>query len=114
MDINRVIEIDADTSREELGVPWLSIRYASQIQRSRTRQPNWEPDLEQDLHIFTHVLALTILQMEEQGIAKKGEAISFAINNLQAIYVDANILLQRSKLGIENNSSSFGRKIDGF
>lgn len=55
MDLNRVIEIDADSWREG---NFLSIRWAHRVDRARDRQPNSNPDLEQDICILTHALAL--------------------------------------------------------
>jgi hypothetical protein len=115
MDVNRIIQVDADSLREEQGGTFLELRYVYKTDAKRSRQPNPDPNLTQDMCVFTHALACIVLQAEDQGDYKVGEAISMVVNELQRIYVDARMEIKRDQLKAETfNTVSIRRTDSGF
>lgn len=114
MDINRVIQIDADSSRELDGESFLTIKWAGQVSFRRSRQPNCEQDIPQDLNVLSSALITLILEGESNGSYKQGEAISMVIDGLQRMYVDAKLVFNKGNMEDEHQNLNIGRNLDGL
>lgn len=89
--INKIIEVDMDTERARKYGANVSIviTHVIHVDRPRTRQPDPNVSVMDDMIILTHALMLAILKAEKEGVYKPGEAMRTAVDNLQQFYVDA-------------------------
>jgi hypothetical protein len=85
MDINKIFEVDVDTDREYI----VQVFQIADTARKRERLPDSSYDLKSNLAALTLAVHATILNCEQTGIYKKGEAIKKVIDNLQEMYVHA-------------------------
>lgn len=87
-EINKILEIDMDTEREDQ----LFILQLLKVRRKRARQPTGDWDLRDNAIMLINALGATILDMEASGMAPKGEAMREAMEKLQEVYVDASCI----------------------
>lgn len=109
MEINRIIEIDADSSREDIGESYMKIRYVNNTNYPRSRQPTSEPNLKADIAVLTEALGSLVIQAEKEGVLKIGEGIRFAIDNLNKLYVSA----EAEVTNTDDNEGTFKASIGG-
>ena len=92
--INKILEIDVDTSRINSSVKVLNILHT---RRERERQPsqnnNNSIDHDEQLDCLTLALVACVRYVEEKGIYKHGEAMAKVVNSLGNIYADTNVVI---------------------
>lgn len=100
MEVNRIIELDADTSREGTDESFLYIRYVDSVTRTRSQQPDASPDIEKDLFILVHAVVCLVVEAEKEDTIA-GKVMSKVMSNLQNLYVDSSIDTSRLKFDTE-------------
>lgn len=85
MKINRIIEVDMNTDDN----PSVRVRIVKN-HKIRGYIPH-EEDLKQDITVLVYGLLSQILQAEKLGVVKKGEAMKYAIKELNEAYLDGSI-----------------------
>jgi len=83
MEVNRIVEVDMDTSREAV----TRVRIVCKTPHRQFSIP-CEPDSKKDLIVLTNGLLASILKAEQDGIYNRGEAIKKVIQNLEDGYID--------------------------
>ena len=83
--INKVLEIDLDTSRDTQRMQILQL---ASVPRGRSRQPDRNWDAADNVEVLTMALATMIRSAEENGAFKTGDGMAMAMQRLQDYYVD--------------------------
>ena len=99
-EINKILEIDVDTDRDEQ----VQILQLSGVgpQRKR-RQPDGSENLLDNVVILINALGSTILQIEAKGLYPKGAAMRKAVQHLTEIYVDASCEITNIEVDKDGN-----------
>lgn len=87
MIINRILQIDVDSTRKLD----LLIRNVQSDPERPDRPLSTDHNPVENLLLLASAMIVTILEAEKSGIYKKGEAMQKAFEYLQALYVDINV-----------------------
>ena len=101
MDINRVLEIDMDTSRN----PALRVRIVKTTPHRSGEIPH-QSNLQADIIMFREALVAAIILAENSDQFKKGEVMNRQILRMGEAYADADNIISVSKYDTDGNRIS--------